>query len=117
MSAVGGGQRGRCDMYGSELGERKMAVLRRGGNPYSGETKGREREKGKIASSVRTGGKPPWTTGWGARSTECYRIFFFYKQHLELNSKVLDMCDFLWSRAVTSAPGEEEAGPRGHGMV
>ena len=53
---VGERQCGWCKVRGSELGERKAAMLQRGGNTFHGERKERERERGveRVQHWVRT---------------------------------------------------------------
>lgn len=104
-------------MRGSELGERKVVTAQRGGNPFHGDTKGREREALNLHKR-----KPSLTTGPGSNSTQkgsrvfvCLVGCFVFQTGLITQTQVLEVCDFLRGRAVAS--GEEGNGLGVHGMV
>ena len=88
-----------------------------GEGTLSMETKGRERDSGteKTHHRVCIRGKSLWIMDWRARNTERHRVFSA-NSIWSSNSEVLEVHDFLWSRAVVHTPGEG-AGLEVHSVV
>ena len=102
----------------SELGERKMVVPWRGGNPFHGDTKGREKE-GLRECSIGFTEEEKLSGQWAGEQkvlsvTDLFLQTAFGTQTLRFWKCVT----FSRGGTVVYPPGEkEEAGPRGHSMV
>lgn len=96
---------GRCKVCGSDLGERKAALLWKGGNPFCGREK-EERERGLRECGIGSHKvKASLTTAWGDGGTE-WHICFANSEWKDSSSEVLEVHDFHPSGAAGSSPGE-----------
>lgn len=112
ISTVVRRQRDRCEVCGSELGERKAAMLWRGGNSFQGKEMGeREREWFRESNIHSHKKKTSQTTKWGVGRTDQHR--FFANNECHSNSELLERRDFHQSGAIAPALGEKDVcGPR-----
>ena len=97
-------------------GGEKTAEMQRGGNPFCGETKGREREwmrKCSIELAQEKNLSGPKTGEW---EVLCVPVLFLQAASVA-QTEVLEVLDFLQSGGVACVPGEEAAGPRVHSVV
>lgn len=96
------------------IGGEKKAVPQSGGNPFCGQTKGREKGvEGSIGFVQEENLSRPQTGEWEVLSVSD----IFANSIWSSNSEVLEMCNFLHSGTVAHTPGEREGGPRGHSVV